>query len=157
MRIRLTRHASLAAALPDAQLRRHVGYAMIVMALLDGVADRAEVQRVSEFAKALGVTERAVRNLRQLSRNRKLRLRLDIMRRFWAIDKLRERVRTEGLGAVARFFRANSGRYEDVALAERFRALRALPDSTLGREYARFVDDNGWPLPGERGPLSDII
>jgi ubiquinone biosynthesis protein Coq4 len=84
-------------------------------------------------------------------------LRIDVLRRFWAIDKLRERIDAEGLGAALRFVRANAGQLEDAALARRFAALRALPEGTLGREYIRYLERNGWPLPGEKGALSDVI
>jgi hypothetical protein len=147
----------LAVALPDAQIRRQLVDAMVVLSLFGGTPDRALAKRVAGFAKVLGVTERAVKNVEQLARNRKLRLRMSVSRRFWAMDKLRERIREQGFGAAVRFVRATRGRYEDEALAERFRALRALPDGTLGREYVRFTDENGWKLPGERGALPDII
>ena len=80
-----------------------------------------------------------------------------MLRRFWALEKLEERVQTEGFAAAIRFVRANFGRLENPELARRFARFRSLPDGTLGREYLRYLDRNGWPLPGERGALSDII
>ena len=147
----------LAEALPDPQIRRQLIDALIVFALIDGEAEEAEVIAVDDYARALGVADKALRNLAQLARHEHVRVRIDVLRRFWAVDKLRERVQERGLGEVLRFVKANVGRLEDPAMAARFRAWRDLPDGALGREYIRFLDDNGWALPGERGALSDII
>ncbi len=149
--------AELAAALGDRQIRRQLVGAMIAMSLIDGDADPAESELISAYADALEVDEKAVRNVEQLARHERFGLRIDVLRRFWAIDALRARVHEHGLGEVLRFVKANVGRLEDAFLAARFHGLRQLPDQTLGREYIRFLDDNGWPVPGERGALSDII
>lgn len=150
--------AEVARRIGDPALRHQIVNALIVVSLIDGEAVKEEVELVDAFAFALGVEEKAVENLRQLVQKETMSLRFDLMRRFWAIDKLRERIKGGGgVGAAVDFVRAAAGRYEDPELAARFRAWRALPDGTLGREYVRFVDDNGWPLPGEKGAASDII
>jgi hypothetical protein len=141
----------------DPQIRRQIVCALVVFALIDGEATEQDARLIDAFAYALEVEEKAVRNLYQLARRQHMELRIDVLRRFWAIDKLRERVDDEGFGAVLRFVRANVGRLEDDSLARRFRTLGDLPDGTLGREYVRYLERNGWPLPGERGALSDII
>jgi hypothetical protein len=149
--------AEVARRIADPAIRRQLVCALIVVSLIDGEASPEEAALVDAFAFALGVEERAVRNLRQLADDETIALRVDLARRFWAIDKLRERIDDEGLGALARFVRASAGRFEDAALARRFAALRALPDGTLGREYVRMQDEHGWRLPGEKGGPSDII
>jgi hypothetical protein len=149
--------AEVAARTPDPQIRRQLICALIVFALIDGEASEREAELINIFAFALDVDERAVTNLRQLARREHLALRIDVLRRFWAIDKLRGRIAEEGYGAALKVMRAAAGRYQDAALASRFAKLRHLPDSTLGREYVRYLDERGWPLPGEKGAQSDII
>jgi len=149
--------AEVARQIEDPGIRHQIVCALIVVSLIDGEANETELGLLEAFAFALEVEEKSVESFRRLVRRQSLALRVDLVRRFWAIDKLRERVQEEGLGAVARFVRASAGRFEDPAMARRFTALRDLPDGTLGREYVRFIDDNGWPLPGERGAASDII
>lgn len=149
--------AEVARAITDPTIRHQIVCALVVVSLIDGEASEEEARLVDAFAYALGVEERAVHNLKQLVRDEGIALRVDLVRRFWPIDKLRERIREEGIGAAFRFARATAGRFEDQELARKFEAWRALPDGTLGREYVRFVDDNGWPLPGEKGAGSDII
>jgi hypothetical protein len=149
--------ADVARAIADPKIRHQIVCALIVMSLIDGEATEEEANLVDAFAFALGVDERAVENLRQLTRHENMALRFDVMRRFWAVDKLRERVKEEGIGAVVRFAKSAAGRHVDPDLVRRFAALRNLPDGTLGREYVRFLDSRGWPLPGEKGSASDII
>jgi hypothetical protein len=146
----------VAARVADPQLRWQIVCALIVFALVDGEPSESEAEVIAGFAAALGVEEKAVANLRQAARRENLALRIDVIRRFWVIDKLRERVANDWT-APFRFARAMAGRYEDRRLAERFGRLRDLPAGTLGREYVRYLDDRGWPLPGERGAQSDII
>ncbi len=104
-----------------------------------------------------GVDERSVGNLRHLADHHLLILRFDVLRRFWAIDKLRERIKSEGPLAFLRFAAANVGKYENAELAARFDTLRKLPPDTLGAEYINYMDRNGFPLPGHKGAISDII
>src|SRR5262245_6759203 len=84
---------AVAARIDDAQIRGQIVRALIVFSLVDRAAALTKAALVDAFARALGVDEKAVANLRQLARRQHLRLRVDVLRRFWAIDKLRTRVR----------------------------------------------------------------
>jgi hypothetical protein len=147
----------VAAQVSDPHLRHQLVCALIVASLIDGEATTLEADTVDAFARALGVEEKAVANLRQVARHEHLSLRIDVVRRFWAIEKLRERVHHEGVGAIWRLLRGLAGKHEDPMTAASFQAMRDLPDGTLGREYLRYLDERGWPLPGERGAQNDII
>jgi hypothetical protein len=149
--------AEAAARLDDPQIRQQILSALIVFSLIDGEPSERAAELVDLYAYAFGVEEKSVANLRQVARRQHITLRLDVLRRFWAIDKLLGRMKTEGIGAAVRVVRAAAGRFEDPALARRFEALRCLPEGTLGREYIRYLKDHGWPLPGELGAQSDII
>jgi hypothetical protein len=149
--------AEVARLIDDPQIRHQLVCALIVLSLIDGEATEMEAMLVDAFAYALGVEERAVKNLRQAARHETMAVRLDIGRRFWSTDKVRERIAEHGLRAAFDFACSLVGRHEDAALAAKFGAMRSLPEGTLGREYVRFLDERGWPLPGERGAVSDII
>ncbi len=45
----------------------------------------------------------------------------------------------------------------DLALAERWSSLRALPDGTLGREVAKFYDARGFSFPGAPGSAPPFL
>jgi len=147
----------LAEQLTDQRIRQQLVGAMVAFTSIDCEADPAEASLVSRYATALTVDERAVRDIERLARHERFGLRIDVLRRFWAVDELRERVHELGLGEVLRFVKANVGRLDDKFMAVRFHSLRDLPAGTLGREYVRLLDDNGWPVPGDAGALSDII
>jgi ubiquinone biosynthesis protein Coq4 len=40
-------------------------------------------------------------------------------------------------------------------MVKRFQALAELPDGTLGREYVRYREHNGFPWPGEKGGIPE--
>lgn len=147
----------LAREMTDEQIRRQLIDVMVAFSLIDGEVDPAEAALVREYASALEVDDNAVCNIEQLARREVFGLRIDALRRFWAIDELRDRVHDYGLGGVLQFVKANVGRLEDPKLAALFATLRDLPSGTLGREYVRLLDSNAWPLPGEQGALSDVI
>jgi len=148
---------SVAHCVSDPQIRRQILCALVVFSLIDGQGTVVEARIIDAFAHAFGIEESAVRSLERLARREYWALRIDVLRRFWAMDKLRERVEENGFVEVLRFARANVGKLESPELARRFATWRTLPEGTLGREYLRYLETNGWPLPGERGALSDII
>lgn len=140
-------------------LRLQLVRALVVAALADGAPTRALAARVEAVAEALDVREPGVTDLRLFAEGKRLRLRLHLLRRFWVVDRVKARIRERGFfrsvvpTLVATFFR----RYEDPALASRFRALSTLPADTLGRAFLDYLRVNGFSLPGERGAVSDII
>jgi ubiquinone biosynthesis protein Coq4 len=83
--------------------------------------------------------------------------RLDIVRRQWAIRKIRSMAETDG---VAVYFKAVLGMLrvvEDRAMTERYRALGELPEGTLGRAYFEYIMSNEFLFPGERGAPPEAI
>lgn len=140
-------------------LRLQLVRAIVVAALADGAPSRALARRVAAVAEALDVREPGVTDLRLFAEGKRLRLRLHLLRRFWVVDRVKARIPERGFfrsvfpALFATFFR----RYEDPALAARFRALSALPADTLGRAFLDYLRGNGFSLPGERGAVSDII
>ena len=147
----------LAAALTDRQIRHQLLQGLIVVSLIDGTADARETEAVERFAQALEVDAPEVRDLRYLLNGEMLRLRLDLARRFWLREKVKEIWQTERFRGLYKFVRGMVGRYEDPALASRYQALEQYPPGSLGRAYWEYCRDNGFPLPGEKGGAAEQI
>lgn len=147
----------LVRALPDAQLRLQLVQGLIVMALIDGKAGSQEVDLVEQFAQALEVNAHEVKGLRHVLKGEILQLRLDLVRRFWLRDKLKEIWSHEGLRGLFKFVGGMAGRYENAALAARYQALEHYPAGSLGRAYWEYCRKNGFALPGERNGAPEPI
>jgi hypothetical protein len=86
-----------------------------------------------------------------------LRLRLDLARRFWLREKVKEIWKNEGVRGIFKFVRGMLGRYEDAVLARRYQALEHYPAGSLGRSYWEYCRKNGFPLPGEKGGAAEQV
>jgi tellurite resistance protein len=149
--------AELARAIPDRQIRRQLVNGLIVMSLIDRETSSPEADLVEQFAQALEVCVPEVKDLRHLLKGEILRLRLDLVRRFWLREKVNEIWNIEGIRGIDKFLRGMIGRYEDAALAARYQALEQYPSGSLGRAYWEYCRRNGFPLPGEKGGAAEPI
>lgn len=149
--------AELAAAVVDPQIRWQMVQAMVLMSAVDEQPDRREVVLIEQFAAALEVDSFTVGAARKLARGYNRLARFDVLRRFWAVDKIGERIRERGLRELWNALQAVRGKYEDEAVAERYRALGELPEGTLGRAYYESMRADGFPLPGEPGCAPEAI
>jgi tellurite resistance protein len=147
----------VAAALTDRQIRHQLVQGLIVVSLIDGKANDREAEAVERFAQALEVDVPEVRDLRYLIDGEMLRLRLDLARRFWLREKVKEIWQTERFRGIYKFVRGMIGRYQDPALAGRYQALKHYPPGSLGRAYWEYCRDNGFPLPGEKGGAAEQV
>jgi len=147
----------LASAITDPQIRHQLVQGLIVVSLIDGKANEAETNTVERFARALSVDAPEVRDLRYLINGEMLRLRLDLGRRFWLREKVKEIWKTERIRGLFKFVRGMVGRYEDAALARRYQALERYPQGSLGRSYWEYCRANGFPLPGEKGGAAEQV
>ena len=143
--------AALAAGFPEGPLRRQFVDGMLVVALADGVPDRATVAQVEAFAAAADVDAAELRDLRRLADHHMLLFKLDFLRRSQVGDILRNQLDQHGLLGLARSVLGMRGLMEDPALASRYHAWERLPDDTLGHHLWRYYRRNGFGLPGERG------
>ncbi len=130
---------------------------LIVVSLIDGKANARETEAVEQFARALEVDAPEVQDLRYLINGEMLRLRLDLARRFWLREKVKEIWKNERLKGLYKFVRGMLGRYEDAPLALRYQALEHYPPGSLGRSYWEYCRANGFPLPGEKGGAAEQI
>jgi tellurite resistance protein len=149
--------AELANGLPDRQIRHQLVQGLIVASLIDGKANQQEANLVEEFADALEVDAPEVRDLRYVLNGEMLRLRLDLARRFWLREKVKEIWNGEGIRGIYKFVRGMMGRYEDQALAARYQALEHYPSGSLGRSYWEYCRKNGFALPGEKGGAAEQV
>jgi hypothetical protein len=147
----------LARALPDPQLRHQLVQGLIVISLIDREASPQETDLVEQFAQALEVSVPELKDLRYLLKGEIMQLRLDLVRRFWLRDKVKDIWNTEGLRGIYKFMRGTIGKYEDTALAARYQALEHYPAGSLGRAYWEYCRANGFALPGENDGAAEPI
>lgn len=147
----------LAQAFPDPQLRKQLVQGLIVVSLIDGKPDEAEVDLVEQFAQALEVSALEIKNLRHVLNREIVQLRLDLVRRFWLRPKINELWNKEGIKGLYKFVRGMMGMYESKELAARYQALEHYPTGSLGRSYYEYCRTNGFPLPGEKGGSPEQI
>jgi len=149
--------AELARAFPDPQLRSQLVQGLIVISLIDGRANAQEIALVEQFAQALEVSVPEVKNLRHILNGEILQLRLDLARRFWLKEKVIGVWNREGIRGIYKLVRGFMGKYEDAALATRYRALEQYPSGSLGRSLWEYWHKNGFALPGEKGGAAELI
>ena len=149
--------SELARAFPDPQLRQQLVQGLIVMSLIDGKANGQEADLVEQLAQALEVSAPEVKDLRHVLKGEILHLRLDLARRFWLRENVKDIWNTEGVRGIYKFMRGMIGQYEDTALAARYQALEHYPAGSLGRAYWEYCRANGFALPGEKGGAAEPI
>ena len=147
----------LASVVTDPQIRHQLTQGLIVVSLIDGKANVRETEAVEQFARALNTNAPEVQDLRYLINGEMLRLRLDLARRFWLREKVKEIWKTERLKGLYKFVRGMLGRYEDAELALQYQALKHYPQGSLGRSYWEYCQANGFPLPGEKGGAAEQV
>ncbi len=141
----------------DAQIGWQLACALALMSMADGAPTREESEIVDHFARALGVDNDMVGTLKKLTAEHLWLARADIYRRFWGIEHIQWKIQKEGFSGLTETVRALRRKEENPELSARYRALRELPDGTLGREYVRFIEDSGFAFPGELGHGPEII
>ncbi|HVG01439.1 MAG TPA: hypothetical protein VM842_01050 [Nitrospira sp.] len=149
--------AELAKGLTDRQIRHQLVQGLIVVSLIDGKANQQEADLVEQFAHALEVDAPEVRDLRYVLNGEMLRLRLDLARRFWLREKIKEIWKQNGFRGIYKFVRGMIGKYENQTLAARYQALKQYPVGSLGRSYWEYCRKNGFALPGEKGGAAEQI
>src|SRR5262245_42507537 len=147
----------LARALPDQQIRGQLVQGLIVMSLIDRKASPQESDVVEQFAQALEVSVPEVKDLRHVLNGEILRLRLDLVRRFWVRDKLKEVWNEEGLRGIFKLVGGMLGQYENEAVAAPYQALDKYPAGSLGRAYWEYCRNNKFALPGEKGGGPEFV
>lgn len=140
------------AAGPDGE---RIVHAMILMAIMDGVASEEEAALVKAVADRAGVSDARVANLRQLAEGRVRWMRFDLTRRGYAKDELARTVKEEGLSGVYRTFGPLLGLAQDPEVTRKYISLGEYPAGTVGRAYFDLITKNDLSFPGEAGGLAE--
>jgi hypothetical protein len=139
----------LAAAIASHDERLRALQACMLMTVADAAVTPPELAVLDEYRVALGVDEPRVQVLRAIAHDHQRLARFHMLR-------LGEGGRSQLKGArLTEMLRAFKLLPTDEAVTQRFRALRELPDGTLGREYHRYAERNGFGMPGERGGIPE--
>ncbi|MBL4846783.1 MAG: TerB family tellurite resistance protein [Planctomycetes bacterium] len=146
----------LAEAVPEGEFRERIVHGAIMMTLIDGEAAEVEMELVDGFARALGVDDASLKDMHRFANGQFKIIRLDLMRRFIAADRLKKEWNEKGVRGIWNLASV-AIRGGDAALAAKYQALEQLPEGTLGREYFEFVRRSGFALPGEKGAGPELI
>ena len=126
--------------------------ACLIMALADGEATEDEWRVLEELRVALDVEDARMKVFHDLALGRRRLANKAFGRQLASLRPGAPHGAAAGLDAIRRFFRVlGLGQSDDPARAERYRALRDLPEGTLGRAYWQWCHDQGHPLPFEPG------
>ena len=149
--------AELAEAVTDPGLRKQLLYAMLMLSMADGEASKEEADAVEAFRDALRVDMHEVQTFRKLAEGHLMSARLDVIRRFWARERIIEEAKKKGMGWLLRGVATLAGIATDEKLAARYRALEHYPAGSLGRAYYDFIRGNEFAFPGEKGSPPEVI
>jgi len=141
--------AEAASALGDPITRERAVQAALLVAMIDGEATIPEVTAIERFARALGVDDPRIANLRQLALGQVRRMWLDLARRSFAKPIFEEAIEKRGLAGAWKIVAPMVGLGRDADLARRYNDLGRLPAGTLGRAYWDFIVSNDLGFPGE--------
>ena len=137
--------------------RDRVLFAAILVALSDGDVSAEERATVDEFAAALGVNDESISTFHRFADGQYALMRVDLLRRFVARDRLELTVRKYGLGPIWETVYTQLRRGSNDQVLERYEAFALLPEGTLGRGYYDFMTKKGLPMPGKEGSQPAII
>jgi hypothetical protein len=140
---------SLAEALPSPEERLRTLQACMLMTVADAEVSPAEVKVLDAFRKAFGVDEPRLAVLRSLASDNKRMARFHMLR---TAAGARSQLKGARFSDVLRVFGVLPANQE---LANKYRALAQLPEGTLGREYARYMEQNKFSWPGEKGGIPE--
>jgi hypothetical protein len=148
--------AQLAAAVEEQEFRLRVLQGSIFISLIDEEVTEGEIALVREFARAMGVSDSAITDMRLIFKGHAEIAKFDVMRRYIAKDQVLMAMKRGGLAGTFEVIQ-RLRKKPRAEVAARYRALEQLPLGTLGREYWEFNQRNKYPLPGEEGGPREII
>ena len=139
---------ALAVAVTPPDARERIIRGLVLICLGRGEVTKQDAATIERYARALGVEEHAVANVRQLADGRLALLRYDVNRRAFTGQAIAEARDREGILALLRQAASRAGFVEDEATAARYDALASYPEHTLGRELSDYYRRNNFPVPG---------
>ncbi len=146
----------VAAVITEQDIREAMLQRMVLIAMMDEKIAPEEIATMNAFAQALGVKEKAIKNMKQVMDGHLKRMSFDLGRRSFARQVVRKVWKEEGLKGFWQIARTMLGRV-NAAMAERSVALEELPEGTLGKAYFTFMRSNDFALPGEKHGPPDFL
>jgi hypothetical protein len=140
----------VAALKTDRELAREAVKYLAIMALVDGVLDRAKLGRVLEYARALDVEADYLTELVEAASGHMAWVTADMTRKNF--DSIISRP-SDGLDPVA-WIKPYAGANADALLVARYEALGKLDDNTFGKALWQFDKSNGYAFPGDPTALN---
>jgi hypothetical protein len=142
----------LACLLTDPHRRKRAVQLAIITSLVEGQPSEDSSRAVAHLARALDVNDEGLRVLDRVAHERSMLARFDMVRRV-------QRFATQGGGPG--FLRIALptllGINRNDAVAARYQALSELPSGTLGRALYDHYREHGFPLPGEKSGLPELL
>lgn len=123
---------------------------LIIMPYLPGSIDEDDVERVNQYATAVGFHPDSLRDLKNMAHKRIKLALIDYTRRA-ANEFLPEK----GLHKLWATVKQVHGYIGDKRLAEEFEQLSILDEGTLGKTIHTFYRSRGFKFPGEPGNLTE--
>lgn len=151
-RLTLITPAELRELLPGEDERLRAVRFMALVPYVSLEIDAAKRAAVDAFAIQLAVDPAQLRALHRRREAETRQIALDALRRGWPLPLT---ARTSAL--LRGIVEARRRQPPDEALAERYCALRLLPQGTLGRALYELHHVHGWLLPGEVGGLDETL
>jgi hypothetical protein len=140
----------LRALLKDREIADEAVKYLAIMALVDGVLDKAKIARVLDYSRALDVEADYLTELVEAASGHMSWVVADMTRKNF--DSVISRS-SEGLDPAA-WIMPYGGDKADPELVARYEALGQLPASTFGKALWKFDKANGYSFPGDPGALN---
>jgi len=136
---------ALADALAGSALGREALKFITVMAFVDGRLDAAKIAAVLRYAKALGIEERYLDEIRDAAHDRLQEALADMTR--CNMESITGR--SWSGGDINKWLLPYTGDDADPELAARFEALAQLPEESFGRVVWNHFKENDYAFPGD--------
>jgi hypothetical protein len=128
----------------------------IIAACIDGEMSLEAIRKLQMFAEVLKVDLAPIETARKLAQHNLILARFDIVRRSLPGVKIKQTIQNAGIAAMVRQFLPMFGA-ESSELTKRYEALRIYPQGSLGRAFIDYLDQNRFPMPGQKGAGPEII
>jgi len=143
----------LAAALADDRQRALATQFLVLVPYSDTSVEAHEVDRVDEYAAALGTSPDTLTDLHMVRKGHIRRLMVDYFRRAGGEVKMKGDER----GLLRRTYDEIHQYVGDSKMTERYLPLADYEPGTLGREFFDFYRARGFSLPGEKRSLGEEV
>lgn len=137
--------AALAAKIGGGALGHEALKYLAVMAFVDGALDKTKIAAVLRYAKALGIAEHYLDEIRDAARDRLQEVLADMTR--CNMESITGKAWSGG--DINAWLLPYTGAAQDPAMAARFEKLGRLPEESFGHAFWTQFKKNGYAFPGD--------